>query len=191
MRRLLLLLATLVLGAAPALVVASPAHACSCALATPEEYAAQADVVLEGRVVEDDRGRGFLGRPLDERRFTVETLAVVKDPAGDLEPGERVEVRTATDGAACGLELLGIGGTYRIYATDTGEGLSAGLCGGTTELTAPDPGEGRGDGPVAMEPWPSPGLVLGGLGLTIGLAAGGAVWVRRRRRSADPATGQR
>ncbi|MDP9821212.1 hypothetical protein J2S59_001021 [Nocardioides massiliensis] len=108
---------------APLLLVAAPAHACSCAQVAPEEHRERADVVVVGELLDVEHGN----------RQTLLQVGVEGVEKG--ESGRVLRLLTAGDGAACGLDFVTVGERYRFYATENAEGiLEAGLCGGTTGI---------------------------------------------------------
>jgi hypothetical protein len=91
------------------------AYACTCAPLDPERALAQADAALVGRVVK---------RHAAGAEATLE-LAVERRVKGDL--GERVQVVTAAQGAACGIEAAP-GTSFGLFLTRSGDTWRAGLC---------------------------------------------------------------
>lgn len=131
-RAVALLVALVVLALAAPLVVGAPsAWACSCPAATGQLSKLLPDnVVLEGRVVdESDLASG-------ETVWTVQAARVFRGQATTMQP-----VVSPSDSASCGIEMR-IGETYLVDATtdrDRPGVLRAGLCSATlpiTELTA-------------------------------------------------------
>lgn len=122
--RLLMALVVAALGLAPALLLAGPAYACSCAQVPLAEQVAASDVVVIGAVDSmENRDRAL--------EVTIDVDEVVR---GDASTGTLL-IRTASDGAACGLDFLQVGERYAFLAArGDGEALVAGLCGGTTAL---------------------------------------------------------
>jgi hypothetical protein len=108
---------------------ASPACACDCRQLTDAEAYGRADAVFAGTAVRrDDPGGAILGSddPV-QIVFTVDTVykgKVVKTQA----------VRTARDGASCGLEAT-VGQRYLVFADASGGRLEGELCGGTRRVT--------------------------------------------------------
>lgn len=123
--RLLLALVVASLGLAPALLVAGPAYACSCAQRPLAEQVAAADVVVVGAV-----------DSLETRDRTLEVTVAVEQVVRGHVSTDTLRLRTASSGAACGLDFLVVGERYAFLAArvDGGESLVAGLCGGTTAL---------------------------------------------------------
>jgi hypothetical protein len=96
-----------------------PVAACKCMLLAPNEAAAQASAVFEGRVVEVTDGQGA---ELPRRSAT---LRVVRGWKG--AQSERAVVTTASDSAACGVHFVR-DQNYLIYATTQDGTLSATSC---------------------------------------------------------------
>lgn len=123
-----------------ALLLAPPrAHACSCVALSFEEQRERAAAIFEGRV-ELDRVEG------EER---IVTLRVTQAWRGVEH--ESVEVRTATNGAACGFAFE-VGQHYLVYATHEGEALHVSLCSRTARMD--DAGEDRqllGSGTIPVD----------------------------------------
>jgi hypothetical protein len=131
----------LALLAALSIVPLAPtaAFACSCALATTQQYVADADVVVTGRFVERQEPPRFMSSA-DPVTYTVQVDQVHKGTA----PTE-LAVRTAMSGASCGLEGIELDRPYLVFAssgeptggrTGSGHELWASLCGGTTRADA-------------------------------------------------------
>ncbi len=93
---------------------ALPAHGCSCAPPNPYAGLAQADGAFVGTLVDVDRGVLPLtdsGQLID---FYFEVEAALK---GDI--GETVLVKSASDGAACGIEVpIGTRAGFLLYQSD-------------------------------------------------------------------------
>jgi MYXO-CTERM domain-containing protein len=126
----------------------SPAHACSCRMPSFEEQRAQAGAIFEGRVDEV--------RPGAEGELTV-VFHVTQAWRGVTT--ERVELRTASNSAACGYAFA-VGSHYLVYAHAEGEALSVSLCSRTA--LADDASEdrqllGSGTIPVEIADEPAPG----------------------------------
>ena len=198
------LLATLLLSgllAVAAVVVASPASACSCAPATTEEYFARADAVFTGRLVSREVAHtGPVSSSGDPALHVFAVDAVYKGTANQ-EQG----VVSPQSSASCGLELAGDGRVV-VFASRSGDEVgsvpalgqyAASLCGGSgpvdaaveAELAAlrgpsSDPPSAPAASAAGNELVPTrssllvPGLVAAGLVL---LVAGGLA-VRRRAR---------
>ncbi len=181
-------LAALVLGSGLALVGAAPAFACSCAMQSVAEHADGADAVFAGTLTDVDGARSLFDG--DDTTYAFEVDAVY---AGD--PAAVAHVTTASSGAACGLEGLEVGDRYVVFAHDSGDQLSANLCGGTGPATPklegtlqdllgapvrPDLTGGQGAGP----PPPLPSLVTPWAWLAGLAAVVGPLWWVLARRSA-------
>jgi hypothetical protein len=112
-----LLAAAIVLAAA--WLLPRPAAACKCMLLAPNEAAAQASAVFEGRVVEvsDEQGAELPRRKV--------TLRIVRGWKG--MQSERAVVTTASDSAACGVDFVR-DQNYLVYATTQDGALSATTC---------------------------------------------------------------
>ncbi len=104
-RRALLVVIALLVGMVPALAVAGPAWACSCAMATTAEHVERADVVARGVVTGNHVWKGP-----QQPEFVVSSEA---------------------SGASCGLELNTVGGEIILFAQAEGSGWTANLCNGT------------------------------------------------------------
>ncbi len=120
---------------------ATPALACSCAPMTDAEYAASADVVFAGTLL--DREEPDSGGIVSSGDLITLTFAVDEVYKGQV--GTTAQVRTARSGASCGLELEGEG-PFLVFTQFGKNGLTASLCGGTRELPETVPavlGEGR------------------------------------------------
>ena len=128
---------------------AGSAHACSCALGTPEEHLRRADVAFVGVVVQPPEGAGH-GVAY---RFLVDD--VLKG-----SPGATVQVVTAGDQGACGQQFT-TGRRFIVLAADEGDRLRTNLCSGSTPATAESLAAFRGEGPAppttttVVEPAPS------------------------------------
>ena len=98
-RRLSFPVAAVVLGLAVIPTLVSPAHACSCA--TPSDiqtWVEESEAAFVGTFLEKrDAGNGPFGQ---ESIYVFEVEKWVKGDAGDV-----IEVRSASDGAACGFEF--------------------------------------------------------------------------------------
>lgn len=126
MRRVLLVLPLFL-----ALVVvapAAPAHACSCAMLSSAQRVENADVVVRGTITGlDDPGGSGTGRLVT---WEVAVAEVYRGVAAAT-----TFVRSASDGAACGIEVQQ-GREYLLFARRVGGDLRAGLCDGTTPVSA-------------------------------------------------------
>lgn len=186
-------------------VPAAPAHACSCAMLSSAQKVEDADVVVRGTITGlDDPGGGGSGHLVT---WEVAVAEVYRGAAAAT-----TFVRSASDGASCGIEVQE-GREYLLFARQVGGDLRAGLCGGTTpasaalvaeveHLTGPGspPQGGAGATAATSTGTPSTGTPLAGstpaegadvalpLGVGVGgalvAAALGALWWRRRRASA-------
>lgn len=186
-------------------VPAAPAHACSCAMLSSAQKVENADVVVRGTITGLDDPGG-----LDSGHLVTWEVAVAEVYRGAA--AATTFVRSASDGASCGIEVQE-GREYLLFARRVGGDLRAGLCGGTTpasaalvaeveHLTGPGSPPQGGAGATATTPpgTPSSGTPLAGpttpdssdvalpLGVGVGgalvAAALGALWWRRRRASA-------
>ena len=108
------------------------AGACSCAGASPEESAAQADLVFLGTVAEVTlTNRSVRAGSSDPLRVVFDVQTVYK---GDGE--EELVLETARDGASCGYTFQ-VGQRYLVYARAVDGVLTTDLCSGTkTEFDA-------------------------------------------------------
>ena len=127
MRRLAPLTLTLAI-----LLPASPCWACSCIEAEPKEYAESAEVIFTGTVrsvetrMEADPSIPELG----EYPVFLVTLDAETSYKGNVT--STMQLRTATDSAACGVNLSE-GERYTVFARELGGNLHTYLCSGTTE----------------------------------------------------------
>ena len=159
-------------------VLAPAASACSCVGGTTAGYAARADAVFSGRLVDREVVGGTALHV-----FAVDTVYVG-------EVSARQGVVSAASGASCGLELTG-DGPFLVFATREGDRLAAGLCGGTTPwtaeaaaevqmltgATAPEPGAAGTEFPGG----PSRTAVEAVVAVLLVVAFGGGLLLRRRR----------
>ncbi len=129
MLRAVLSLALALLVTGPMAVFGAPlACACSCAARTTAEYVADADLVVQAEV----RSRAQLPATSKEWPQQAEfEMAVTQIHKG--ETSGLVKVRTADNGASCGLEVT-VGQTVLLFATKDGDQWTASLCGGTSAL---------------------------------------------------------
>lgn len=193
MRRALLLLLGVLLAAAGLPVGARPAAACSCAgIPSAAEAFASADAVFAGRLV--SREVHHPNWPLvSSSDPAVHVFAVDEVFKGVVH--EEQGVVSADSGASCGLELSGEGPIV-VYATDSGGGLTAGLCDGAAPITPDVQSELRalaGTTSGAGQPAPragaagtgAPGLPTAALmvGALVLLLLGGTLLLRRGRRA--------
>jgi hypothetical protein len=124
-----LILAALISAGGLVLLTPTAAQACSCARGDAATYAAWADVVFTGTLVETtpppDRPIMSSGDPA--------TYSFDVDRVHQGEVGPAAEVRSAVSGASCGLEGMRTGSRYAVFATRDA-GLWANLCSGTRLL---------------------------------------------------------
>ncbi len=191
------------------LVTAGPAAACSCAVASEPEHAANADAIFVGTLVDRvDPPQDGMWSSADPAVLTFDVSAVYK---GTVRA--RQQVVTPMSGASCGLELNGTG-PFLVFGREAADGmmtpepgqLVSYLCGGSRAIagggepqlgafSAPQPPGaqppgGQPHGAQPPGPAPSPGdtgaslpvagLALGGVVLVA--AAGAAVLAIRTRR---------
>ncbi len=199
-RRALLVVIALLVGMVPALAVAGPAWACSCAMATTAEHVERADVVARGVVTGIDRSR-VAGSSTDPVLTTVRVSHVWKGP----QQPEFV-VSSEASGASCGLELNTVGQEIILFAQSEGSGWTANLCNGTAPAASELAGEveqalGVGttvspapssptptSAPTSMPTPPPPAIVpaavlwVTGTLLAVAVAAIVLAWVGRARR---------
>ena len=97
---------------------AQQAHACSCAMMDTQEMMAISDNGFIGTLVERDDG--FLGGDESDFRFEVEQWL------GE-DFGASVTVRSASNGAACGLEIP-VGNRAAVFLNRSGNGWHGSLC---------------------------------------------------------------
>ena len=136
LRAAALLLAALLLALAALWATPAPAYACSCAGASDDEHAANAEAIFTGTMTEDRVDEGEQTRTLI---FTVDR--VFKGQATTTQV-----VTTHASGASCGLEISGPG-PFLVFADQEQSGLTANLCGGTRTGSAPA-GMGAGQAPL-------------------------------------------
>ncbi|UJR84237.1 hypothetical protein [Sandaracinus amylolyticus] len=115
-----LIASTCILGAV------SRAHACSCVETPFEQLAAEADAIFEGRVASIE--------PAGEMHVRVR-LDVVQ--TWREANAEHVEVRTASQSAACGVPFE-VGRSYLVLAERVNGEWTASLCGGTRAMEDAD-----------------------------------------------------
>ncbi len=199
MRRALLVVIVLLVGVVPALTVARPAWACSCAMATTAEHVERADVVVRGVVTGIDRSR-VAGSSTDPVFTTVRATHVWKGP----QQPEFV-VSSEASGASCGLELNTVGQEVILFAQSEGSGWTANLCNGTAPAASELAGEveealgvGTTVSPAPSSPTPTPAptsmpppapaivpaavLWVAGTLLAVAVAAIVLAWLGRARR---------
>ncbi|HEX5523574.1 MAG TPA: hypothetical protein VFX53_09005, partial [Pedococcus sp.] len=179
---------------------AAPAHACSCAMLSSAQKLGNADVVVRGTItgLDDPGGRG-------SGHLVTYEVAVAEVYRGAAAP--TTLVRSASDGASCGIEVQE-GREYLLFARRVAGDLRAGLCDGTApastelvaeveHLTGPGSPPRGGAGATATTPPGTPrsgtpragstppessgvALPLGvGVGGALVAAALGALWWRR------------
>lgn len=136
---------------------AAPAHACSCAMLSSAQKVENADVVVRGTITGLDDPGG-----LDSGHLVTWEVAVAEVYQGAA--AGTAFVRSASDGASCGIEVQE-GREYLLFARQVGGDLRAGLCGGTTPASAAldrrgraphrprEPATGRGRGHGHDAPW--------------------------------------
>ncbi len=111
-----LFLAGVVAAVAVVAATATPAHACSCAMPDPRSLLAQTDGAFVGRLIERrDLGDG-------RARFTFRVERGVKGALGST-----VDVESASDGAACGLETT-VGARIGLFLERDGGRWTSSLC---------------------------------------------------------------
>jgi len=130
---------------------ALPAKACSCFQGDPRDALAEADAAFIGTLLSRTPDP-------DNQYLSTYTFSVEEEIKGQLD--DTVPVRSATDGASCGIEVP-VGGQTGLFLTASEEGWSSSLCqqiapddlrAAAQPLPAPD-----GEGPIRM-------LVSGSLG---------------------------
>jgi hypothetical protein len=200
MRLLRLLLIVVVCSGTLVTVGAGPALACSCAYGQTRDFVRGADEIVAGTLVGmDGPAQRRILSSTDPIRYTVAVDHVYRGEAGSV-----VEFESPASGASCGLEGMVVDRRYVVFLNADGATRTANLCGGTApatphleaavqRLTGSATGAfvGASAPPAgADEPSSAPGLsshatvsgwtIAGGAGLAIALAAGTALWVRRR-----------
>jgi len=164
MRKLLPLL----LLAASVLFLASPAHGCSCMVATPEEMLEFGPIAFVGTIA------GVVPGGVNHTlTFDVDTVLAGEVPA-------EVEVVTANNSAACGIDAT-IGSRIAIFANDDQGFLNSSLCSTTDPVTAinalgPGTAPSQATSSAADFDWQAVGL---GAGAVLVVAV---VWLMGRRR---------
>lgn len=92
-----------IVAAVAALVFATQsAMACSCAPPNPKRAEARADILFEGRVLEQRPGVDLAGRPAAVIRVKVDRMLKGRPPASGA-----ITVFSAPDPAACGVDYTG------------------------------------------------------------------------------------
>ena len=104
------------------LLAASPALACSCGPPNPKRAAAQADLLFDGRVLDQRPGVDLAGKPAAVIRVQVGRMIKGKPPASGV-----VTLYTAPHPAACGVDYSG-GFTGRFGAAMHTGGLHIDNC---------------------------------------------------------------
>ncbi|HEX5721384.1 MAG TPA: hypothetical protein VFZ06_01390 [Acidimicrobiia bacterium] len=161
----------LVFLAASMLFLASPAHGCSCMVASPEqmlEFGPIAFVGTMSEVVPNGNDHTLI--------FDVDTVLAGEVPA-------QVEVVTANNSAACGIDA-NVGTRMAIFANDDQGFFTSNLCSTTdadTAIKALGPGTppSAATSPSANFDWQAVGLGAGALVLVA------SVWLMGRRRFAN------
>lgn len=153
------------------LFVASPAHGCSCMVASPEEMLEFGPIAFVGTM-----SGAVPGGTNHTLTFDVDTVLAGEVPA-------QVEVVTANNSAACGIDA-NVGSRIAIFANDDGGFLSSSLCSTTdaeTAINALGPGTqpSAETSPPANFDWQAVGLGAGAVLLV------GTVWLLGRRRLAN------
>ncbi|HJU51321.1 MAG TPA: hypothetical protein VJ815_03230 [Acidimicrobiia bacterium] len=167
MRKLL----PLVFLAASLLFLASPAHGCSCMVASPEQMLEFGPIAFVGTMAGVAPGG-------NDHTLTFEVDTVL---AGDVPA--QVEVVTANNSAACGIDA-NVGTRMAIFASDDQGFLTSNLCSTTdadTAINALGPGT-----PPSAESSPPADFDWQAVGLgAVALVVVGAVWLLGRRRFAN------
>lgn len=174
------ILVVLLLALAGAIAApASVACACSCAVLDTDEALANASAVFDGEVVATSQPTGGSSAELIE--YTIEVTRVYK---GSVPA--RVVVRSAVDGASCGIELVR---NVTVFASGPVDDLRTTICDAPVTLDRAKLGTGYAPEPVATPTPESPTtsaftlapLILGTLAGV--LVLGGVVfWMVRRPR---------
>lgn len=178
------LLAVTVSGAAWA--GAGEACACSCMPSTPEETAGKAEAIVVGKAL-SQREKGL------RRVYVFEVSSSYK-----TRVHQRIEIWTASQGPACGLDLtIGEQRSVVLYKQTSPDGdapigsWSAGSCSNLNSLSPMPAAAGPRLDPIAgsaiddagrsltRSPWVVAGWALAGVVVVVG----GALAVRRRRRT--------
>ena len=129
------LFSVLVLMVGSLVFFASPAHACSCAMADTATHVDWADQVFTGTVTDSRATGGQTGQIV----FDVRVDRVFK---GDLVA--TVQVATAATSSACGIGDIPVDSTYVFFTTTDGMGVASeaetgvlhtGLCSGSAKST--------------------------------------------------------
>lgn len=172
------ILVSLLLACGVLTLAQAPCSACSCAQRTPEQVYADAATVIDGEVL------SVSSKDQQQIVYEVQVYRVFKGQ----RVAERIEMASAADSAACGLETQVC--ERRIWYLD--QGYRANLCSNLSAPKLPDSipdatNLPKGTPPVTLpaEAAPTESLVPArwGLGLIgLGLAVTGLVWLRARRR---------
>jgi hypothetical protein len=112
----------------------SPAHACSCAGATPEQAFQRAEAVFTGTVISISPPLvGIISNSASPETVTFRVSNVSKGPPPSTHG--TIVLTTAVSGASCGYPFQN-GGQYMVYAFNSGQQLQTDLCSGTKLLSA-------------------------------------------------------
>ena len=111
---------TLLTAASAALFTPARAAACSCMQQSPEDAAAAADAIFEGRVV-------TLEAPAEGDQSTPVRVTVAVTQQWKGVDGEEVELTTAANSAMCGYNFE-LDQVYLIYAYEEDGALAVSLC---------------------------------------------------------------
>lgn len=113
------------------ILASTVAAACSCALLTTREYVEQADVVARVIIERiEPPPPSEISSSADPATYTLRPTRVWK---GGIDGTFTVE--SAVSGASCGLEFIAEGDDVILFANDSGDGLTASLCGGTARTS--------------------------------------------------------
>lgn len=171
---------------------APSAVACSCALLSPAEYAANADLVAEGTIIGVDRPENAESSAADVT-YSVEVARLWKGP-----DDPQVAVLSPISGASCGLENVAEGMLIALYANDDNGTWRSISCDGTgpadddiaaqltTALGEPTTLTPAAETSTAPSPTTEPGnpvLLYAALGVSATALAALLIlgWVRRSR----------
>lgn len=164
--------AMLVMMVFAGVLAAQPAKACSCMMGDPRDQLAEADAGMVGEFV----AKTDLGDP-DGYGQALYTFTVSEEYKADLP--ETIDVRSANNGAACGLEVAE-GRSYGLFLYLDGEEWTSNLCSQTSpqvmrDAASPLPAP-TSEGPIAMLVGGSFGdkrvMALDGNGATVGYGNG-------------------
>lgn len=151
-----MLVTAALIGFALAPLLPLPAHGCSCAPPSDiVEWVDQSEAAFVGTLIDkQDAGDGEFGRE------SIYVFAVEEWVKGDL--GEVVEVRSASNGAACGFEFWDPEMRTGAVIYEEGGALHGGLCSQVDPdallATAPDPGTVSGSPDPTVPPLLAPDL---------------------------------